>query len=156
MDAPFCTANCPPELAAFYAEIARRDPEAMRWLFAFHEYCHEIDDLEDGEAKGVQPSLRIHQRARVVYTLPFFLRHEAELGAVMESVLQLYADSRLWEKSEHERQRRMADVFRCSGNLVVLTVARLVGWGWEQQRMISPLLWDMSWRSHHDVKGDPI
>jgi hypothetical protein len=148
-----CTANCQPELAGFYAEISRRDPEALRWLLAFHEYAHEVDDLEDGEATGVAPGLRVHQRARVLYSMPFYVRNSAELGAVVDCVTHMYADSNLWARSEHERHRAMADVLRFAGNLVVLTVARLCGWGWEQQRLISPLLWDMSWRTHHDGDG---
>jgi hypothetical protein len=149
------TENCNAELTDFYAEIAKRNPDAWLWLMAWHEYAHGIDDVVDGTPKGVAPVIRGHWEARKLYSLPFYIRHQAVLDAVLDVVTHMYADSVEWETSDVERHRRMADVLRFAGNCVVVAVARLCGWGWNEQRMVSLLLWDMSWRSHHNAEGAP-
>jgi hypothetical protein len=128
--------------------------EAMDFL-ANHwaRYCHEIDDIIDGERADPQAIIGTFARAIYVYTHPFFLKHMIELRAIALVVTSLYAQSVRWEKSEKGWQRQWADHHRHVSNLMVSKVAEICG-GYEHEQAVVPELHEYAYHEHHDLEGN--
>jgi hypothetical protein len=125
------TANATEAMIGLYRAIAKDDSEAFRFLCAWHEYCHEWDDLVDTFLPGPEAMLQVAAHAIDVYGLPFYQKHLADLKPVAKQVTNTYRLSVAWEKKADKWQRQCADVLRHCGNEMVYAVAELVGgWAW--------------------------
>jgi hypothetical protein len=149
-------ATVPIELPRTEAEwlelLCPGNPEAQSFIRTWARYCHEIDDVIDGERPGAQDVLGTFALSALVYSHPFFLRNVFELRGVALVVANMYADSVEWEKSDTVWQRQFADCYRHAGNEMVLAVARLCG-GWEHARRFSLAQRMMCWSTQHEQEN---
>lgn len=143
------------KVQAIYKEAAGNNPLALDFLNAFHDYCHEIDDLIDEAKEDPERFVEILIHGNVMYGLPFFRMHAAVLGPQIILITSTYADSVKMERSELEWENRMADTLRFVGNDLVRMVAQLTG-GWERMRSVSDKLHDLAYHCHHDKNGQPV
>jgi hypothetical protein len=133
--------------------ICNGDAEAMDFLANWWApYCHEIDDIIDGERTAPEQVLSTFARAAGLYTHPFFLKHGAALRAAALSVTATYADTVAWEKSGVKWQREWADYHRHCSNEMVLAVATICG-GYDHARAVMPELRAIAYAEHHDRNG---
>lgn len=148
------TSECPPELAAFYRECCCGREDAFLFLLAFHRHAHVVDDLidEGWTAEGMLGAFAMEQE---VSAMPFYRRHEAELRMAWALVRNGYADAVAFERRVAGPERRIADVIRFAGNEMVRAVAFICG-GWDHLRVVSPLLWALSWKGHHNESGEGV
>lgn len=128
--------------------------QAAQWLALWRDYCHAIDDIEDGPTT---PEHRLATFAAAVelYTHPFFKAHEATLKQIVLNTTNAYADSVRWEKSSVPWQREWADHYRHFGVEMLLAVAGICG-GYQAMRGISLELRANCHHDHHDEKGNPV
>lgn len=132
------------------------NPEAKRFLIAWSQYVHAIDDLIDGaERPAPEALLQTFAKAIAVYSDPFYLQHIEALRQVAVSATNLYADSVAWEQSPMPWHRHFADWARHAGAEMVLAVAHLCG-GYEHMRSLSLELRTICYLQHHDLKGDAV
>jgi hypothetical protein len=148
------------DLLESFRVITKGNIKAMRFLFIWFYYCHEIDDVLDTMEDGrpIQPKeviLRSYARAFEVYNDPFYVEHQKFLFPVAVLVTNSYADSVQWERSPHEHHRLIADVLRCCGNEMLCAVAYLCG-TYDDLRRTSAQLWEKTWQMQHDPTGRPI
>lgn len=130
------------------------DPEAMDFLANYWaRYCHEIDDLVDGERTGPEALLATFALAATLYSHPFYLRHVSALRQVALNVTSMYADSVAWEKAGDWRAA-WADHHRHCALEMVAAVAMICG-GYDHARQVMPELRFMAWNEHHNEKGSP-
>lgn len=138
------------EIVAIYQEVCHGHPDALAFVVAFHAYCHQIDDLIDGDtAYNPENLLRVLMSANALYSTPFYLQHAWRLQPVIASITNTYADSVAWETSDEPWKQRVADVIRQCGNDMILTVAWIVG-GWSLMRAISLRLRAAAYHSQHE------
>lgn len=132
--------------------ICKNDPEAMDFL-ANHwaHYCHEIDDIVDGERTQPAEILLTFGRAIELYTHPFFVRHGAALRQMARNVTLMYAQTVAWEKIEDWRAQWADHHRHCSIEMVV-AVATICG-GMAHAAAVVPELRVMSYQDHHDKEG---
>jgi hypothetical protein len=137
--------------------ICRGDNEAMDFL-ANHwaHYCHEIDDIIDGERRQPLEILLTFGRAIELYTHPFFVKHGAALRQVARNVTLMYAQTVSWEKKEEAEQWKSvwADHHRHCSIEMVAAVATICG-GLAHAAAVVPELRVMSYQEHHK-EGKPI
>lgn len=135
-------------------DAANGDAAALDWLVKFHAYAHALDDLVD-EDRAWPRVVALPGLLRDVVQHPFYLRNGAALSLVLELVEVHYVTSAVWERDARVGRKRMADVLRCCGNLVVSAVAIITGGRELAQRLTAPL-WEESWAVHHDAEGNAI
>lgn len=130
------------------------DPEAMDFL-ANHwaPYCHQVDDLIDGERSKPEEILATFALAITLYSHPFFLRHVSALRQVALNTTSMYADSVGWEKAQDWRGT-WADHHRHCALEMVAAVAMICG-GYTHARQLMPELRKMAWHEHHNQNGKP-
>jgi hypothetical protein len=151
---PQPTSYCTADSVAFYEQATLGNEDAWRFLVAYHDQAHRVDDQMDTETSREQQLFTI-KCEQALWANPFYRQHEQALGLVSSLVHSSYANSVIWERAETERAKAVADVLRFCGNLMVEAVAHICG-GYEHARKISALLWAMSWFSHHDADGKGI
>jgi hypothetical protein len=134
-------------VAALYVEACNGREDALRFMVAFNQLAHAVDNLVD-EKQGAEALFQVLTMEQSVMSCGFYREHEAELRLVWTLVRNGYADSLAL------REERITDVIRFAGNEMVRAVAFICG-GWELLRKLSPLLWASSWLAHHagDGKG---
>lgn len=130
------------------------DTEAVRFVRAFGQWCHGIDDDVDGQITPEQ-KVRLHWLAAALFSSRFYQQHASELFPVVSLIANAYADSVDWEKSDVDWKRRQADVLRNCGNDMALAVVNIVG-GYDAMREVSRLIREVSHYRHHDNEGNPI
>ncbi len=132
------------------------NPSAMDFL-ANHwsPYCHEIDDIVDGDRPEARDLLKTFARAAMLYSHPFYLANWQALRAVVLNVTVSYADSVAWERSPTGWQRDWADHQRHSGMEMVVAVAAICG-GHEHAFNVSQEQRVLCHVDHHDRKGLPV
>lgn len=136
-------------LLELYDTACQGNPDALAFLIAFHGYCHQIDDLIDGEtAYNPENLLKVLMTANALYSTPFYLQHAWRLQAVVASITNTYADSVAWENSDEKWKSGVADVIRQCGNDMVLVVAFIVG-GYNNMRAISLKLREFAYKDQH-------
>jgi hypothetical protein len=118
-------------------------------------YCHQIDDIIDGERKTPEEIIATFALAALLYNHPFFLRNALALKQVALNVTSTYADTVAWEKSPLSWQREWADHHRHCSNEMAQAVAMICG-GYAHARAIMPELRTMAYNEHHDEKGKPV
>lgn len=135
--------------------ICANNPEAMDFI-ANHwaPYCHEIDDIIDGERLRSEAILETFARAPMLYSHPFYLKHLDALRAVVLNVTNIYCQTVQWEGSKLEWQRQWADHHRHCSSEMVMAIAQICG-GYAHARATMEELRVMSYHEHHDLRGDP-
>jgi len=129
------------------------NPEAKAFLYAWHRYCHLIDDVVDGEEPTIKAA-QVGRWANDLYSSAFYQRFSVVLGPQVQLITCHYEDSVEMEKSKERWQRTVADVIRSNGADMVRMVAFIVG-GYSLMRQISIPLRALCWREHHTIEGDP-
>jgi hypothetical protein len=132
--------------------LCPRNPEAQSFIQAWVRYCHEVDDIIDGERTSAEEILATFVVAMLVCSHPFYLRHIAELRGLAMCITNMYADSVAWEKSQIPWQHQFADCYRHAGNEMIMAVARLCG-GWEHARKFSQSQRIVCWVNQHKAPG---
>jgi len=136
--------------------ICRSDPEAMDFLANYWaRYCHEIDDIIDGDRVGPELILGTFALAIELYSHPFYIKHLAGLRQVARNITSTYADTVAWEQGPADWQRKWAEHHRHCSNEMVQAVAMICG-GYEHARAIMPELRAMAYHEHHDREGKAI
>lgn len=136
------------------------DLEAMDFL-ANHwaPYCHQVDDIIDGEREAAEDILATFALAITLYSHPFYLRNIAALRQVALNVTSMYADTVRWERPGGRQkptdwQLAWADHHRHAALEMVAAVAMICG-GYTHARAMMPELRTMAWHEHHDHQGRP-
>lgn len=148
------------ELLDTFKALTKGNPQAIKFLFLWFYYCHEIDDVLDTMEDG-RPTLpkevilRTFARALEVYNDPFYVEHQRVLYPVAAMITNSYANSVQWEHSPQAHHRLIADVLRCCGNEMLVMVAMICG-GYEYARKWSAALWEKTWAMQHSPDGRPI
>jgi len=136
--------------------ICLNAPEAMDFLANYWaRYCHEIDDIIDGDRTGPEKILSTFALAIELYSHPFYLKHLEAMKATARNITNTYADTVAWEKSEVEWQRLWADYHRHCSNEMVLTIAMICG-GYDHARAIMPEMRATAYHEHHDREGRAV
>lgn len=131
------------------------DPEAMDFLANYWaRYCHEVDDIVDGDRPGKEELLETLALAIELYSHPFYLKHLSDLRRAARNVTGMYANTVAWEKSLQEWERTWADMHRHCSLEMVLAVAEICG-GYRHRRILEPELRRMAYWEHHDAEGKP-
>ena len=148
------------ETVEILTKASAGNADALRFLMHFCAYAHAIDDIiDDLWAKKDVPPARIldtFAQANILYSQPFYQANTASLQPVVMLVTNAYADSVEWEqRGTGEGEKRMADVRRFAGNEMLLAVALVCG-GYKAMRELSPIIYNRSWREHHDAAGQPV
>ena len=143
----------PTETDQLVEKAANGSLEAARFLVAWHHYCHALDDVVDGDTLAVT-IIDVGRWANDLYSTPFYQRHHAILGPLVQLITITYEDSVLWQESEPAWRRQISDVIRHAGADMVRMVAYLTG-GYEAMRAISLPLREVCYREHHDSEGEP-
>jgi hypothetical protein len=131
------------------------DVDAQLFAQAFMLYCHAIDDIVDGDKTDHLFVMQTFNFAQVVYTSAFFMRHWAILAPVIHNVFLDYEESVTMERSSVQWQRQYADVMRQNANVIFLQCIELVA-GIQARREASIQLREISYRNHHNEKGEAI
>lgn len=136
--------------------ICRGDNEAMDFL-ANHwaHYCHEIDDIIDGERTDKGDILATFARAIELYTHPFFVKHGVALRQVARNVTLMYSQTVEWGASgTGQWTETWADHHRHCSIEMVVAVATICG-GYQHARAVVPELRVMAYQEHHTAEGEP-
>jgi hypothetical protein len=137
-------------LYELYAEASGGHPDALVFLWSFHYYIHEIDDLVDGQKEfNAENLVGLLVKANTLYSTPFWIGNSAALSSIMVHIAATWLDSVAWEKDPVLWKRNVADVIRLCGNDMVRTVAHITG-SFESVRRISLRLREFSWQDQHE------
>ena len=136
-------------------QAANGNDEALVFLKCYMDLGHRIDDIVDEPETPKEQVIQTFLLAVILFSAnPFYQRYREQLYPLLVASLNCYATSAAWETSEREHRRTMADSLRSSGIQVIEFVALICG-GIERMRILSPLLREDSWKTHHDGKGLP-
>jgi hypothetical protein len=113
-------------------------PDVFAWLWAFHGWCHAIDDFID-EPRHRHEAIDLCSAGVVLCSCPFYRRHAEVLGPVIGMVAEEY-------RASLSAAGVLADVLRVAGNHVVLVVAYITG-GQALVRQVSDALWPIVHRT---------
>lgn len=137
-------------------ELLHGQPDAIRFFYAWFDYCHYIDDLVDGDIdKTPENVLRLCVKAAALYSSNFYQRYATSLYPVVLTITNTYADTVKWEDSQTAWKQQHADVMRHCGNDMIIMVVGLVA-GWDAVREISEMLHEQSYLDHHTTEGIPV
>jgi hypothetical protein len=136
--------------------VTKGDVSAMDFLVNYwNPYCHQIDDIVDGERPEKRDQLKTFALACELFSHPFYLQHRDRLKQLVLNITLTYADSVDWEKSPDAWRREWADHLRHCGMDMVLAVATICG-GYDLAFAISQEQRTICWNDHHDRGGKPI
>jgi len=130
------------------------DEDAVRFLLAWREYVHLIDDIVDGDTAPLDV-IRVGAMANSLFSCPFYLRHTSQLYVTVQLLTCAYRDSVHWEHSPDAWRRQIADVLRHSGADMVRAVALLCG-GYSHLCRYSLEIHTICYQEHHDAAGNPV
>lgn len=133
------TRNCSEQMAEFYQRVARGNGEAIVFLLAWHEYCHEWDDLVDSFWPESDRLMAVAAHAVDLYSIPYYVRHMASLKPIAKHVTCVYGLSARWERDPEKWIRQCSDVLRHCGNDMVYAVAEIEG-GWDHRVQVTEVL----------------
>lgn len=132
------------------------DAEALDFLVNYWaRYCHEIDDIVDGDRKEPEAILGTFALAAMLFSHPFYVKHLLELRRVVLNVTSMYADTVAWEKSSVKWQQAWSDYHRHCSSEMCCAVAMLMG-GYEHARRTMPEMRVLAYCEHHDRNGKAI
>jgi len=137
-----------------YHEACIGNVDAFAFLLSFHCLAHFLDDMCDGEIPmNAENLLDSHMQANALYSTPFYIQNSARLSGVISVIVNTYADSIAWEKSDTDWKKKVSDVIRQCGNDMVITVAGIVG-GFRHMRSISLKLRELAYEMQHEEVVD--
>lgn len=137
-------------------QILTRDSEAVRFIVAFNEYCHAVDDIIDGDAKvDKEFIIKTFIQATALYSSNFYHKYAVQLYPIVLNLTNSYADSVKWEGAEEKWKRDISDVLRMSANDMITIVVGLVG-GYDAMREVSCLMREVGYNRNHDTQGLPV
>jgi hypothetical protein len=138
------------KLFDLYAEACQGQIDPMVFLAAFHDFCHDIDDVIDGDKPlDAESLIRILMKANALYSTPFFVMNSVVLSTIISQIANTYLDSVHWERDKIIWKRQVADVLRLCGNDMIRAVANIVG-GFTLVRSLSLRLREFNWRDQHE------
>lgn len=138
-----------------YIMAANGNQEALYFMVAWHEHCHEVDDLIDDHVTDPQKWLRAIANLNALYSTAFYIRYALDLRLTVMTITNAYADSLLWENDTVEWKKHWADVIRHTGLEMIYAVAYITG-GYDLMRSISLQLKEYAYICHHDKDGNPL
>jgi hypothetical protein len=118
------------------------------------KYCHQIDDIIDGERTGPEAILETFALAAGLYSHPFYLRNIAALKQIILNVTSTYADTVAWE-NENDWHGAWSDHNRHCSLEVVMASAMICG-GYTHARQLMPELRTMAFVEHHDKQNNAV
>lgn len=127
--------------------------EAEAFLIGWHRYCHLIDDIVD-DAVDNHEAVRVARWANDLYSTPFYQKHAAALGPLVQLITLQYEDSVAWEGADQEWKRDVADTLRHCGTDMIRMVALIVG-GYDHAKKFSNDIREICHAEHHDEEGRP-
>jgi hypothetical protein len=131
-------------------------PEACRFITAYRDYVHAIDDLIDATLRpDSEQILKTFAQASTLFTLPFWNQYGTLLIVTEKLVNNTYADSVLWENSPLDWQRRDASVLRHAGVDMFFAVVALI-LGGDKLREISADFRTQCHLIHMNEEGQPV
>jgi hypothetical protein len=138
----------------FYMKVANGNVSAAQFIWMFHTWCHEIDDIIDDGKWDALSINTVLLGAAGLYAHPFYIEHWAALQSQIIIATSVYADSNLWEKDPALWKRQWAEVLRHSGLHINFTIAMICG-GWEHLRGLGSAQLAMAYIYHADKHGVP-
>jgi len=147
--------NIQQPLTELYREAGCNQADAVDFLFAWHAYCHELDDVVDNPLSPETPEMLLASqvRAACLYTCPFFQQNAAALRPLVFLIASAWGDSVKFEHSGDSGLRTYGDSLRLVGNEMVCAVALICG-GFAHLRRISPRLRKLAWANQHAPVGE--
>lgn len=145
---------------AWNHELCCGNQSAMACNDLYYNYCHAIDDLLDTMRDG-RPRMSKDQilstyfNAALFYNSSFFVANREMLFPIILDITSTYAVSVGWENSSKLHLRKMADVFRTTGNRFYYMVALLCGGEAHALKMIRRIH-ERDYVLQHDVQGNPV
>jgi hypothetical protein len=137
------------DIGTLYFNACGGNANAILFVSCFHNYCHAVDDLIDGELpRTPEVLLEILMLANQLYSTQFYLENSNRLQPLIALTTNTYADSVAWEKDGESWKQNIADVIRQCGNDIILAVAWIVG-GYKHMRSISLDLREAAYHSQH-------
>lgn len=130
-------------------------PDAIRFVKAFQDYCHNIDDIIDEKITDPEKILKVFLQACSIYSSAFYQRYAIQLHSVIMVITNSYADSVKMDHSGIAWKKKVSDVLRTAGNDMLILVVGIVA-GWESMRDVSELIREYSYAEHHNELGEPI
>lgn len=147
-----------PKPGELYWDMVKGNEPAHQFLCAWHQYCHDIDDLVDNPhdpEKFSEQLCGLLIRSAALYSLPFYREHAHELFLIVAASANAWADSVKWEKADQELwKRQAADILRHAGIEMIFAVSTIVS-GYAHMRQYSAALRTGCHATHHDQNGDP-
>lgn len=136
-------------------QVLNVNPEAVRFIKAYIEYCHDIDDIIDNAITDPEFILKTFLKAAAIFSSNFYVKHSEQLYPLIIVITNSYADSVQFERSKEGWKLQASDVLRhCAIDMVLLVVGIVAGY--DAVREISPLLREHNYNQHHDAEGKPI
>jgi hypothetical protein len=135
-------------------EICGDNVAAINFLKLYLRLAHQIDDCVDCAPTKEQLLQTFLLMLSMLSLNSFYLQHREQLYPLLAVSLSRYATSVEWEGSQEARHKSMADHLRSDGAILLEFVSLVCG-GIERMRLLSPLIWEDSWRCHHDSTGNP-
>lgn len=145
---------------AWNHELCCGNQSAMACNDLYYNYCHAIDDLLDTMRDG-RPRMSKDQilstyfNAALFYNSSFFVANREMLFPIILDITSTYAVSVGWENSSKLHLRKIADVFRTTGNRFYYMVALLCGGEAHALNMIRRVH-ERDWLGQHDKAGNPV
>lgn len=130
-------------------------PDAIRFVKAFQDYCHNIDDIIDEKITDPEKILKVFLQAASIYSSNFYIKYSTQLYPLILVITNTYADSVKMERSGVAWKKKVSDVLRSTGNDILIFVVGIVA-GWESMRDVSELIREYSYAEHHNELGEPI
>lgn len=143
------------QLLAKLQKYLSQNPDSIKFITTFCDYCHDIDDIIDGDKPGYEHILQTFAKAATVYSCNFYHNYYISLYPIVLAITNAYADSLRWEKSAEVWKKSVSDTLRSCGNDMITTVVNIVA-GYEAMRDVSITLREVSYSKHHDETGKPI
>lgn len=141
-------------------ELCCGNQSAMACNDLYYKYCHAIDDLIDTMRDG-RPRMSKDQilstyfNAALFYNSSFFVANREMLFPIILDITSTYAVSVGWENSSKWHLRKIADVFRTTGNRFYYMVALLCGGEAHALKMIRRIH-ERDFLGQHDKDGNPV
>src|SRR5260370_42439230 len=145
-------------LEQLYAEIANGNEEAYKFIIAWQDQSHKLDDIIDNCESDPEVIIETMLSGQDLVLCPFFLQYKATLYPLHFLALSNYADSIKWSRESVDYKQRIADIIRSCGNDMLLTVCAICSnpeeeVAWRRIRRLSLILRELSYVTHHDKKG---
>lgn len=128
--------------------------EALEFVVGFLVYCNFVDDIVDGKADA-EHVIMTFEFSAMLYTSEFYRRHFAVLLPLIKATGNAYADSVKFEGAAEEWKQRYGDMLRQVGNEVLCACVELEN-GYAAKREFSEKLREISYKTHHNEKGEMV